>query len=136
MSIYRAELRSACQFANAILPNRKYFNSPLLAFKPEMDQKYFVKATETFFAKNWPADDLVGRNIKRSAHWYTSERIWFVATDDGAMDGGETNNDFGISIALIEGGKPVLAFLGAVQRAVWTDLGQPAVPHQLKPVRH
>ena len=66
-----------------------------------------------YFREIWPDDQLLTEETAPEKDWYRARRIWMVDPIDGTMGYRKRTGSFGISIALIEDGRPVLGVLHA-----------------------
>ena len=66
-----------------------------------------------YFSRIWPDDSLLTEETKAAQDWHKARRIWIVDPIDGTMGYKKQTGSFGISIALIEDGRPVLGILYA-----------------------
>lgn len=67
----------------------------------------------TFLSSLWPDDELLTEETAPEAAWYRAHRIWIVDPLDGTLGYVKKTGSFGISIALIEDGRPVVGVLYA-----------------------
>jgi myo-inositol-1(or 4)-monophosphatase len=81
-----------------------------------------------YFTRVWPDDQLLTEETDPEACWYQGRRIWTVDPIDGTMGYSQRTGSFGVSIALIEEGRPVLGVLYAPAKnwLAWAVAGEGA----------
>ena len=81
-----------------------------------------------YFREIWPDDQLLTEETAPDKDWYRARRIWMVDPIDGTMGYRKRTGSFGISIALIEDGRPVLGVLYSPVKNVfaWAVKGEGA----------
>jgi myo-inositol-1(or 4)-monophosphatase len=82
------------------------------AILTEVDLK-IDKIIRTFLSSLWPEDALLTEETPPEAEWFKAHRIWIVDPLDGTLGYVKKTGSFGISIALIEDGRPVVGVLYA-----------------------
>jgi len=78
----------------------------------EVDAK-IDSLVQFYFNVIWPDDSLLTEETKAGQDWQKARRIWIVDPIDGTMGYKKQTDSFGISIALIKDGRPVLGILYA-----------------------
>jgi 3'-phosphoadenosine 5'-phosphosulfate (PAPS) 3'-phosphatase len=86
--------------------------APESAIFTEVDGKV-DNIVQNYFQNIWPEDQLLTEETSPDTGWYQAKRIWIVDPIDGTMGYKKKTGYFGISIALIEEGLPVLGVLYA-----------------------
>jgi len=99
--------------------------TPEASIFTEVDGKV-DRIVRNYFRQVWPEDQLLTEETEPDECWYNSERIWIIDPIDGTMGYKKKTGCFGISIALIENGRPVLGVIYApVQNLVaWAVKGE------------
>ena len=122
---YRKELNGAASLAHlAGSVMLHYYDLDYRVFKKEgEDRPEGAILTEVdgkidgivrnYFTKIWPEDQLLTEETAPEEDWYKARRIWMVDPIDGTMGYRKKTGSFGISIALIEDGRPILGVLYA-----------------------
>lgn len=101
--------------------------SPESAIFTEVDGK-IDRIVRDYFKGVWSNDSLLTEESDPEDDWYKSERIWMVDPIDGTMGYKKRTGAFGISIALIECGRPVVGVLYAPVKnmVAWAVSGEGA----------
>jgi myo-inositol-1(or 4)-monophosphatase len=86
--------------------------TPEASIITEVDAK-IDSLIQFYFSRIWPDDSLLTEETKAAQDWHKARRIWIVDPIDGTMGYKKQTGSFGISIALIEDGRPVLGILYA-----------------------
>ena len=86
--------------------------TPESAIFTEVDGK-IDNIVQNYFGQVWPKDQLLTEETEPDERWYEAMRIWTIDPIDGTMGYKKKTGSFGISIALIEQGRPVLGVLYA-----------------------
>lgn len=92
------------------------------------------RIVRNYFEQLWPSDQLLTEESKPVEGWHESRRIWTIDPIDGTMGYKKRTGSFGISIALIEDGRPVLGVLYAPVRNLiaWAVAGEGAYLNGMK----
>lgn len=100
-------------------------STPEASIFTEVDSKVDL-IVRNYFRQVWSEDQLLTEETEPDECWYDSERIWIIDPIDGTMGYKKKTGYFGISIALIENGRPVLGVLYApVQNLIaWAVKGE------------
>ncbi len=101
--------------------------TPAAAIVTEVDVK-IDHMVRDYITQVWPDDQLLTEETAPDAHWYRGRRIWTIDPIDGTMGYAKRTGSFGVSIALIEGSRPVLGILYAPARNLfaWAVAGEGA----------
>jgi myo-inositol-1(or 4)-monophosphatase len=86
--------------------------TPESAIFTEIDGKV-DSIVQNYFRQVWPEDQLLTEETKADECWHEAKRIWIIDPIDGTMGYKKKTGFFGISIALIEDGRPVVGVLYA-----------------------
>jgi fructose-1,6-bisphosphatase/inositol monophosphatase family enzyme len=86
--------------------------APESAIFTEVDAKV-DNIVQNYFQNIWPEDQLLTEETGPDTDWYRAKRIWIVDPVDGTMGYKKKTGHFGISIALVEEGRPVLGIIYA-----------------------
>lgn len=102
-------------------------NTPAAAIVTEVDVT-IDHMVRDYFTKVWPDDQLLTEETDPDADWYRAQRIWTIDPIDGTMGYARRTGSFGVSIALIEEGRPVVGVLYAPARNLlaWAVAGEGA----------
>lgn len=87
-------------------------STPASAIVTEIDVK-IDHMVRDYFTQVWPDDQLLTEETAPDEHWHRARRIWTIDPIDGTMGYAKHTGSFGVSIALIEEGRPVLGVLYA-----------------------
>lgn len=101
--------------------------TPEAAILTEVDGKV-DSIVQNYFRQVWPEDQLLTEETEPDEYWYEAMRIWTIDPIDGTMGYKNKTGSFGISIALIEDGRPVLGVLYAPVHNLlaWAVIGEGA----------
>ncbi|MBU2644790.1 hypothetical protein KKI24_08795 [bacterium] len=86
--------------------------NPEAAIFTEVDGKV-DSIVQNYFRQVWPEDQLLTEETAPDQGWHKAPRIWTIDPIDGTMGYRKKTGSFGISIALIEDGRPVVGVLYA-----------------------
>ncbi|MFH2133238.1 MAG: inositol monophosphatase family protein [bacterium] len=86
--------------------------NPEAAIFTEVDGKV-DSIVQNYFSQVWPEDQLLTEETEPDEGWHKATRIWTIDPIDGTMGYRKKTGSFGISIALIEDGRPVVGVLYA-----------------------
>jgi myo-inositol-1(or 4)-monophosphatase len=108
-------------------------SSPEAAIFTEVDGKV-DRIVNDYFSKLWPGDQLLTEETNPDEGWYKAERIWIIDPIDGTMGYKKKTGSFGISMALVEDGRPALGVLYAPVRNLmaWAVRGEGAYLNGMK----
>jgi len=84
--------------------------TPESAIVTEIDGK-IDNIVRNYFRQVWPDDQLLTEETEADECWYKARRIWVIDPIDGTMGYKKKTGSFGISIALVEEGRPVVGVL-------------------------
>jgi 3'(2'), 5'-bisphosphate nucleotidase len=100
-------------------------SSPASAIFTEVDGKIDCLVQE-YFTQNWPDDQLLTEETGPKENWYKHSRIWIIDPIDGTMGYKKKTGSYGISIALVEEGRPVIGVIYAPARNLisWAVKGE------------
>jgi len=93
-----------------------------VSFKDEIDissaiytevDVFIDKLINCYFSKLWPNDSILTEETNPEKEWFKSKRIWIVDPLDGTTGFKFKTGSFGVSIALIEDGVPVVGVIYA-----------------------
>ncbi len=100
---------------------------PEAAIFTEVDGKV-DRIVRHYFRQIWPEDQLLTEETDPDEQWYEAVRIWMIDPIDGTLGYRKKTDSFGISIALIEDGRPVLGVLYApvYELLAWAVMGEGA----------
>lgn len=87
-------------------------DTPESAVFTEIDGKV-NSIVQNYFRQVWPEDQLLTEETEPDERWYEAKRIWIIDPIDGTLGYKKKTGFFGISIALIEEGRPVVGVLYA-----------------------
>lgn len=87
-------------------------SSPAGAIFTEVDGK-IDRIVQDYFMQCWPQDQLLTEETKPKENWYKHSRIWIIDPIDGTMGYKKKTGSYGISIALVEEGRPIVGVIYA-----------------------
>jgi len=89
---------------------------------------------QNYFKEVWPDDQLLTEETEPDKRWYEARRIWTIDPIDGTLGYRKKTGSFGISIALIKDGRPVLGVLYAPvhHHLAWAVIGEGAYLNGVK----
>jgi myo-inositol-1(or 4)-monophosphatase len=112
---------------------KPYEATPESAIFTEVDGKV-DSIVQNYFRQVWPEDQLLTEETEPDERWYEAMRIWTIDPIDGTLGYKKKTGSFGISIALIEDGRPVLGVLYAPVHNLlaWAVIGEGAYLNGIK----
>ena len=112
---------------------KAYEATPESAIFTEVDGKV-DSIVQNYFRQVWTEDQLLTEETEPDERWYEAMRIWIIDPIDGTLGYKKKTGSFGISLALIEEGRPVLGVLYAPVRNLlaWAVIGEGAYLNGIK----
>lgn len=100
-------------------------DSPASAIFTEVDGR-IDHIVQDYYKQNWPNDQLLTEETEPEEAWFNHPRIWIVDPLDGTMGYQKKTGSYGISIALIENGRPVVGVIYAPSKNLiaWAIAGE------------
>jgi fructose-1,6-bisphosphatase/inositol monophosphatase family enzyme len=90
-------------------------SAPAAAIFTEVDGK-IDRFVQDYYKQNWRDDQLFTEETDPDDDWYKHSRIWIVDPIDGTMGYKKKTGSYGISVALIQEGRPVVGVIYAPAR--------------------